>query len=245
MESWENKIIQEKLDSLQDLPEGYLPDLSSKWEIVNAGLPAKRRWVPVFVKWSVAAAVLLGVYITYLQLNNDKQSEHTTGLANHLIGSNLSSTMRVNVRIKATMPAPVELTITTMLAVNKNSNPQQAFAKSNVVQFGREQEPVLRDTTKSIASVISSANMESKKPSDDTSAHSVSNELAVTPLLEKSKPAKRKVYQRDFDDGVLVMDTGYTPANSQHFSIQLKPFSRKADAAEQQPARRLQWKQAL
>ena len=69
MESWENKIIKDKLDGLQQLPAGYLPDLSSKWEIIEAGLPLKKQAVPILVKWSVAAAIVVSVFLTGIKIS--------------------------------------------------------------------------------------------------------------------------------------------------------------------------------
>lgn len=38
METADN-IIKNKVDSVKDLPEGYVPNLNSKWELLQAGLP--------------------------------------------------------------------------------------------------------------------------------------------------------------------------------------------------------------
>ena len=73
MESWENKIIRDKIDSLQRLPDSYLPDLSSKWEIIEAGLPVKKKSrISLLVKWSVAAAFIVGVLLTGIEINRNK-----------------------------------------------------------------------------------------------------------------------------------------------------------------------------
>lgn len=63
MEAWEHKILAEKLDSLQGLPEDYRPDLNSKWDLIASGLPAAktRRRKALFV---MAAALLIGCLVS-------------------------------------------------------------------------------------------------------------------------------------------------------------------------------------
>ena len=60
MEMHSNKIIQQKIDSVNSLPEGYSPNLNNKWEILAAGLaPKKKPFFLYFNKISAVAAILL------------------------------------------------------------------------------------------------------------------------------------------------------------------------------------------
>lgn len=55
-----NNIIKNKIDSVTDLPEGYAPNLNSKWELLQAGLPQqpeKEQRKPVMFYMQRAAAV--------------------------------------------------------------------------------------------------------------------------------------------------------------------------------------------
>ena len=55
-----NNIIKNKIDSVTDLPEGYTPNLNSKWELLQAGLPQqpeKKQRKPVMFYMQRAAAV--------------------------------------------------------------------------------------------------------------------------------------------------------------------------------------------
>ena len=55
-----NNIIKNKIDSVTDLPEGYAPNLNSKWELLQAGLPKqpeKEQRKPVMFYMQSAAAV--------------------------------------------------------------------------------------------------------------------------------------------------------------------------------------------
>jgi hypothetical protein len=60
METHSNKIIQQKIEAVNSLPEGYSPNLNNKWEIIAAGLTPKKK--PLFLyfnKISAIAAILL------------------------------------------------------------------------------------------------------------------------------------------------------------------------------------------
>lgn len=60
METHSDKLIQQKIDSVNSLPEGYSPNLNNKWEILAAGLTPKKK--PLFLyfnKISAIAAMLL------------------------------------------------------------------------------------------------------------------------------------------------------------------------------------------
>ena len=58
MEAMQDKLIREKLNSLDSLPEGYAPSLDSKWELLRAGKPEKKK-TPVYFWYAVAASLLL------------------------------------------------------------------------------------------------------------------------------------------------------------------------------------------
>jgi len=62
MEMRSDKIIQDKINSVNDLPEGYSPNLNSKWELLQAGLKPEQNKKPVFYyiqRASAVAAMLL------------------------------------------------------------------------------------------------------------------------------------------------------------------------------------------
>ena len=57
-----NNTLKHKIDSVNDLPEGYQPNLASKWELLEAGLrPVERERKPVlfYVKRISAVAAML------------------------------------------------------------------------------------------------------------------------------------------------------------------------------------------
>ncbi len=59
-----NNIIKNKIDSVTDLPEGYVPNLNSKWELLQAGLPQQpekkeRKPVLFYIQRVAAVAAML------------------------------------------------------------------------------------------------------------------------------------------------------------------------------------------
>lgn len=74
METAENRIIRESINSITNLPQGYTPNLQSKWELLEAGLNKKERKTALFyIKYlsGIAAALLLiGGAGLYMVKNN-------------------------------------------------------------------------------------------------------------------------------------------------------------------------------
>ncbi len=245
MESWENKILADKLNSLQDFPAGYTPNLSAKWEIVETGLPTgKKRRVPLLVRWSVAAAVLLAVGFVWMNTSREGQ----VGVA--AIQNIVSPTFLLNQQVVENRLLPDNkesqslayhpLSKTTTIPVcrdTKQSNEELAYQlPPKTVAI-----PVREDTNRGSEPMFSAPDAIIKQ---DTVAASPETVLASITPVEKPKAAKKRIYQRDFNDGVLTTDTGFSPSTRQHFSIKLTPFNRKTNDDEP-PARRLQLKQAL
>jgi hypothetical protein len=59
MEMWEDNIIKTKLEGMDTLPEGYAPNLESKWSMLEAGLDGNRKQKGFVWKPYAAAAMLL------------------------------------------------------------------------------------------------------------------------------------------------------------------------------------------
>lgn len=68
MENLENDIIKNKIDSLHELPDGYMPDLDSKWEILESAMndPKKKRISMFWPLTVVAASVLVFIGTLFL-----------------------------------------------------------------------------------------------------------------------------------------------------------------------------------
>jgi hypothetical protein len=57
MEMLSDTIIQDKINSVNDLPEGYTPNLNSKWELLQAGLKPKQNKKTILYYLQRASAV--------------------------------------------------------------------------------------------------------------------------------------------------------------------------------------------
>jgi hypothetical protein len=71
MENLENKIIQEKINSLNSLPEGYQPSLAGKWELIEASLEGRKSKRPLW-NWSSAAAILMVAGVFWLNIKSEQ-----------------------------------------------------------------------------------------------------------------------------------------------------------------------------
>ena len=65
MKNQADKLISEKLSSLDSLPDGYSPNLDSKWSIIQQS--AKKKSVIPFKVWiGIAACLLIAFFSTVL-----------------------------------------------------------------------------------------------------------------------------------------------------------------------------------
>lgn len=71
METTQDKLIREKLNSLDTLPEGYAPSLDSKWELLIAGQPEPKKQ-PQYFWYAAAASLLLLLGFGFLFLETSK-----------------------------------------------------------------------------------------------------------------------------------------------------------------------------
>ena len=227
MESWENKIIRDKIESLQQLPAGYLPDLSSKWEIIEAGLPVKKKSsLSIMVKWSVAAAAIIGICFTGITINQNKDTQN--GIMSSISTPSLPVPKSIQKEHVAVIAKPAIIKKNRLSKILK----QAPLSKMGVVAK-QDNQPLIQDELRSNLVELTT-----------DSAVAGTEELAViVPQPETPKPTKRRTFQKDFNDGLLVIDTGYSkPANPQ-FSLKLQ--LRKSTVDEAQSSRRLQLKQVL
>lgn len=112
MEMRSNKIIQDKINSVNDLPEGYSPNLNSKWELLQAGLKPEQNKKPVLYyiqRASAVAAMLLLIGGSGLLIIKKPTKPTASNITtnNKNIVSVAPNTERVNaVEEKKTIPSP-------------------------------------------------------------------------------------------------------------------------------------------
>jgi hypothetical protein len=77
-----DNIIKNKIESIDDLPDGYEPDLDSKWETIRIGIhqPKRKRLLPLLVASYTTVAILLSIYFinkSNLETNPGIQEQFT------------------------------------------------------------------------------------------------------------------------------------------------------------------------
>lgn len=87
MEKLQDKVIRDRLNALDTLPEGYTPNLASKWSVLEAGMENKRKKPVVIWKYVAAAAMLLMVGGASLLLIRPAKPVAKTSDANKTIGA--------------------------------------------------------------------------------------------------------------------------------------------------------------
>lgn len=142
MELLENNIIQQKLNSLDTLPEGYAPSMSSKFELLMTAAPAEKKqskWL-YFIPAGIAATIALLVLVQPDTTSVDFNTQHYAG--------RLQNT--------AVIAAPVQITETPAVAVKqiptkrtKQVSPavQLAVAPAPVPVHHEEEVVLATDTT--------------------------------------------------------------------------------------------------
>ena len=126
MELLENNIIQQKLNSLDTLPEGYAPSMSSKFELLMTAAPAEKKqskWL-YFIPAGIAATIALLVLVQPDNSSVDFNTQHYAGRLQH-----------------TAVAAPVQITETPAVAV-KQIRTQRTKQVSPAVQLAVAPAPV-------------------------------------------------------------------------------------------------------
>jgi len=81
MELLENNIIQQKLNSLDTLPEGYTPSMASKFELLMTAAPTEKKqskWL-YFIPAGIAATIALLILVQPDYTSVDCNTQHYAG----------------------------------------------------------------------------------------------------------------------------------------------------------------------
>src|SRR5688500_5940441 len=73
MDSTQDNRIREKINSLNSLPDGYLPSLDSKWELLQQARQPKKKPVGVWYTLTAAACFLLMLGFGWLLLQTGQK----------------------------------------------------------------------------------------------------------------------------------------------------------------------------
>jgi hypothetical protein len=191
----ENKEIADKLDSLEGLPEGYEPNINSKWALVEEVLDEQKKTKrPGFIWMSIAAGLLLlisvsGVWI-YLS-SGDKVviSQKTPAKENNTVA----------VQNTSTAPVKNDRIVSIKHRTHKSSLTEIAWKKNNV----------------SPKEEVSLALTEISLPTVDTAVNAVVHPITPLPVIAQAKPKARKsrYVQIDFNDTPIALKQLSRPDN--------------------------------
>lgn len=140
MELLENNIIQQKLNSLDTLPEGYAPSMSSKFELLMTAAPAEKKqskWL-YFIPAGIAATIALLVLVQPDNSSVDFNTQHYAG--------RLQNTEVASAQVKET-PAVAVKQIRTKKTKQVSPAVQLAVAPAPVPVHQEEEMVLAVDTT--------------------------------------------------------------------------------------------------
>jgi hypothetical protein len=179
MEDMENKLIASKLGELDTLPEGYKPNLDSKWELIEASMEGERknRFLIYRAAAIITGIILLGyLFMPHLSVRPSaqiKEQQKTEPVTKH--NKTLPSSEQNNKMVAVTVQPQTTVKV------------EKAKTKNNVI----EMEPVQPETKIDLVSVTQ---------------NSVPLVASTTDTPNKKK--KNRYVQLDFDDPVKEEITG-------------------------------------
>lgn len=231
MDNWENNLIAKKLNSLLDLPEGYAPNLASKWEIIEAGRPKEKRIAPLF-KWHIAAALIIGIVLAgiFIKFSFNEQT----------IALQLSNTQKHVSTVKNLSLKPQQKIINIQSIDLDQINKHKLIVKNNL-----DKNQSIINQNKKIITIDTISVLASTK----TTTAIIPSPI-LTPLLinlntvQLNKPVKRKIYQKDFNDNVLKIEDANMASQTKQAGLKVQ-FLKHADNNTDQSSSVLQWQKSF
>ena len=186
METMQDKLIRQKLNSLDTLPEGYAPSLDSKWELLIAGQtePKKR---PTFIWYAVAASLLLLLSFGFLFFQVSNQPEKTVIAQTNAIASSQKSVAFPEEKPENTPEvATLEKAAIQAETIIKNAMPEPVKTKTSAREIAKVQ-PVFNPETPT----------QTPEPAVSTSETAPNLLAAENPKMQRRK--KTTFVEMDFD----------------------------------------------
>ena len=219
MESWENKTIADKLNGLQELPDGYSPNIASKWEIVQAGLSGKKK--ASFKRlWLLCLLALLIAFVTIWSLDSlgkpDKQK---------------------SIRVAEQTNQPVNKKQLTR--IKPETVPTENHVKIEVINTQRTK-PSNSHQHSGDTAAIAPDKIAPVLVSFDSVIHIQTDTVRSFLPIATLKPKPRlKTYQKDFEGLLTNIDTGQVKTAKKGLQIKFSPQYNRDFPPERQPSLRL------
>jgi hypothetical protein len=207
MEARENKIISEKLNSLDNLPEGYEPNLSAKWDILYNSLPKRNIKVTRMVSGiAIAASLLLAISLLWMnQLKVHGKKDAPSSIHIH---------------------PPIQKTIENFVLNNPSS-----LQTGHLFELEKSKRILKIPLTKRHpANAIVQSELKSEPqviPRVNMDTLIFTSQIANSPSLDKKK--KRTVFQKDFDGPLTVRDTVIQKTAVESFKIRVNVFKNQPE----------------
>jgi hypothetical protein len=201
MDMLENKKIREKINSLDELPESYHPNMASKWSLLEAGLDGNDNKRIIAWKRIAVAAVLLMIAGSAFVLFNYKQTSQLSEKSTVI--KNASTLSEANVPNASTSLSMTEQQL--VLEIKGNLRPIKKINEKKLLPVPAKEEdriaviPVKDSIVQPLAPVKETGMLTANAP----------------------KAKKRRFIELDFNDEVC-MDKPVEPVTASHkFSFRI------------------------
>jgi len=204
MEAWENKIISDKIESLHGLPEGYVPNLAAKWDIIsNNWTNRKNISVTVIFTIAIAASILLAIPFVWNYLTHSEN--RNTVITKIQIPKQLKQNPTV-------VKIPEINTSEKGVSLERKRKPIKRTFQPNSLKVG-----IPFESTLSMQYDIFPVNTDS----------TIHRKLTLNPDTELKKQ-KRTVFQKDFDGLSTTLDTVKQKTAAETFKIRINVFKNQS-----------------
>ncbi|MFL5808006.1 MAG: hypothetical protein ACJ749_00715, partial [Flavisolibacter sp.] len=221
MESLENKIIADKLNSLRELPEHYSPNISSKWEIIQSGL-TKKSPVDAAKKWLAGLLFLLCIAIAFWMIYPARLDQSHTSSTN--VGK--AEVEKEQDVIMSAQPK-IDHSIIEQKNIQKSKRHLPAVKNNSAIENGLRKPALI--ITQRLPLIPDSVTQVRK---DTMQYHS--------PIAIMLTKPKQKIYQKDFEGIVSPADAIIQKTAQKSFQVKFNFGGRKDVETGRQPSLRLQ-----
>lgn len=127
MQHLDKNMLQEKLESLDQLPAGYQPDLNSKWNLLETALDGntEKKRKKFIIRWSVAASLLLLLGLAYYIASEQK--------FHPVVKSQISEQEKGNNSIIKKTPLSNPVVNSSIAQKSSGNQPRKKIKKQNVI----------------------------------------------------------------------------------------------------------------
>lgn len=192
MEDMENKLIASKLSELDTLPEGYKPNLNSKWELIEASMEGERK--NRFVMYRVAAVITGIILLGYLFMPRLNVQPATQ--------SKVQQKTEPAMKHNKPLPSPEQKNKMIAATVQRKSaaKVEKVKIKSNVVEMESVQpKPETKiDSVPAMQNSVQLAELDTEAPVKKKKSRYVQLDFNDPVKEETAAPSPKQMYAKEF-----------------------------------------------